>query len=280
MSSWFVWSSLGMYPVTPGAPVLALGAPIFPRVEMNLPHGRTVSISAPGASTSTYVRSLNVNGRSWNDDWLPSALVTGAQSGHHTGGHTTLAYTLGSTAGATWGTTAQEEPPSYPAGPLTFPPGREPVIMVPTGPNLLGTTPTGQLPWQGPVENGVGSVPGTLAAATTPAGASAVHWTETSADANTWVYVDPTPPLTAGQSYEVSVTLEGKGDVYLDFYNGQADLTSATIGLTSTPETLTLQGEVPTAADTHLQIRTADTGPVDLYASAASIRALTTQTGG
>jgi hypothetical protein len=50
-----------------------------------------------------------------------------------------------------------------------------------------------------------------------------------------------------------------------------------TVTLTPTPQTLVLQGDVPSATDTHLQIRTADAGPVDLYASAASIRLLVPQ---
>jgi predicted alpha-1,2-mannosidase len=275
MSSWYVWSSLGMYPETPGTPVLALGAPIFPRAVIQLAAGRQLTISAPGASTSTFVRSLTVNGRPWSADWLSADLLRGAGPGG-----ATLAYTLGATANPAWGTGAADEPPSYPAGPLQFPPGRQPIVLVPTGPDLLGTAATGDLSWQGPVQNGVGSVPGTIAPTTTPAGASAIHWTETSAAPNTWIWVDPPDPLAAGQSYQVSITLEGHGDVYLDFWTGQADLTSATIELTATPQTLTLQGAVPFAADTHLQVRTADTGPVDLDASAASIRLLVQQTGG
>jgi hypothetical protein len=128
------------------------------------------------------------------------------------------------------------------------------------------------------VQNGVGSVPGTIAPTTTPAGASAIGWTETNAAPDTWIWVDPPVPLPAGQSYQASITLEGHGRVHLDFWNGQADLTSATVTLTGTPQTLSVQGAVPSAADTHLQVRTADTGPVDLEASAASIRLLVPQT--
>ncbi len=259
MSSWYVWSSLGMYPETPGTPVLALGAPIFPRAEIRVPGGRHLTISAPGASTTTFVRSLTVNGRPSSADWVSADHVSD------------LTFSLGATASPTWGTRAADEPPSYPAGPLQFPPGRKPIILVPTGPNLLATT--GDLAWQGPVQNGVGSVPGTI----TPTGADAIHWTETSAAPDTWIWVDPPTPLPAGQSYQVSITLAGRGDVYLNFWNGQADLASATIGLTATPQTLTVQAPVPSTADTHLQIRTADTGPVDLDATAPSIRQLIPQ---
>jgi glycosyl hydrolase family 92 len=267
MSSWYVWSSLGMYPATPGTPVLALGAPIFPRAVIQVPGGRHLTISAPGASTTAYVRSLTVNGRPSTADWLSADRLDNGR----------LAFTLGATPDPKWGTRAADEPPSYPAGPLTFPPGRKPTILVPTGPNLLGTTGTGDLAWNGPVQNGVGSVPGTVAPTTTASGASAIHWTETAAAPDTWIWVDPPAPLAAGQSYQVSITLQGKGDVYLDFWNGQSDLASATVELTATPQTLTVQGAVPSTADAHLQIRTAQTGPVDLDASAASIRALVPQ---
>ncbi|MBY8876283.1 GH92 family glycosyl hydrolase [Actinacidiphila acidipaludis] len=276
MSSWFVWCSLGMYPPTPGTPVLTLGAPIFSRAEFDLP-GHRLQLSAPGASTTTYVHGVTVNGTSWSRAWLPASLLTGSDAPAGLPATTRLSFALSSTADTSWAAAAADAPPSYPAGPLEFPPGRKPIILTPTGPNLLGDTPTGQLAWQGPVQNGVGSVPGTVAAATTPEGASAVRWTETSAAPNTWIWVDPVSQVPAGQSYQASVTLEGTGTVYLDFWNGQQDLSSQTVQLTGTPQTLTVQGAVPSSAGTHLQIRTGDTGPVDLYASAASLRVLTPQ---
>ena len=271
MSSWYIWAALGLYPETPGVSALALGAPIFPQAVISLAGGQQVMMNAPGASTSTYVSDLKVNGKEWSKVWLPGLGTSGSQSG----GVTKLDYTMTGTADETWGAAAADAPPSYSAGTLQFPPGREPTILVPTGANLLGDTPTGQLDWQGPVENGVGSVPGTITPTTTSQGASAVEWTETDADPNTWIWVDPPSELPAGQYYQGSVTLQGTGTVYLDFWNGQQDLTSATVQLTDTPQTLTVQGEVPDGTSTHLQVRTADAGPVDLYASNASIRELT-----
>jgi hypothetical protein len=85
--------------------------------------------------------------------------------------------------------------------------------------------------------------------------------------------VDPTANLAGGQMYQASITLQGSGEVYLDFYNGE-DLASETGQLTSTPVTLTLQDEVPGSCSTPLQVRTASAGPVDLYASGASIQLL------
>jgi hypothetical protein len=202
-------------------------------------------------------------------------------SGGSAGKATDIAFSLSGTASTSWGTASADAPPSYQAGSLTFPPGRTPETLVATGPNLLGTAPTGQLDWQGPVANGVGSVPGTITPdVTTPQGASAVEWQETDTAANTWIWLNPTSDLTGGQTYQATVTLQGTGDVYLDYYNGQEDLTTETVQLTSTPVTLTLDGEVPADYSTPLQVRTADAGPVDLYASAASIQLLTAETSG
>jgi hypothetical protein len=293
MSSWYVWSSLGMFPETPGTSVLALGAPIFPRAQFNLADGHRVELTAPGASTSTYVSGLKVDGRSWAQAWLPGSALTGAgasegagygastqgQNGSLHSGTTRLDFSLTSGADENWGAAASDAPPSYPSGSLQFPPGREPTILVPTGANLLGATPTGELAWQGPVENGVGAVPGTITPTTTAQGASAVEWTEANADANTWIWVDPPSQLSGGQYYQASITVQGTGAVYLDFWDGAQDLVSSTVQLTGTPQTLTVQGEVSAGASTHLQVRTADAGPVDLDASNASIQLLTAQQG-
>ena len=49
MASWWVLSSLGLYPAVPGIDVLALTAPLFPRATVRLPGG-TLEINAPGGN--------------------------------------------------------------------------------------------------------------------------------------------------------------------------------------------------------------------------------------
>jgi predicted alpha-1,2-mannosidase len=273
MSSWYVWASLGLYPQTPGTTALDLGAPIFPEASFRIPGRPPVTISAPGASPSMYIQGVTVNGQASPDAWLNGSLFSGWRPA-------AVNVRLTSAPDSTWGSAPADAPPSYPAGPLTFPPGRTPVNLVPTGPNLLGSAPTGDLDWQGPVENGVGSVPGTITTGVTdPQGASAVEWTETDAAPNTWIWVNPTSDLTGGHYYQASITLQGTGEVYLDFYNGQQDLVSESVQLTSTPVTLSLMGQVPGSYSTPLQVRTAAAGPVDLYASGASIQLLKRKAG-
>lgn len=277
MSSWYVWASLGLYPETPGTTALALSAPIFPYAVIDVPGRPGVAISALGATTSSYIHGVSVNGRSSQRAWLPGTIfgVAGTSSAQPT--H--IAFSLSGTPSASWGSAAADAPPSYQDGALKFPPGRTPVTLVPTGPNLLATTPAGQPDWQGPVENGVGPVPGTITpGVTTPQSASAVEWQETDAAPDTWIWANPASDLTGGQTYQATITLQGTGDVYIDFFNGQEDLTTEAVQLTSTPVTLTLVDELPGDYSTALQVRTAGAGPVNLYASGASIRLLTPET--
>jgi hypothetical protein len=142
----------------------------------------------------------------------------------------------------------------------------------PTGPNIL-TDPTAVGSWQGPFQNGVGSVPGTIAAATTPGGTPAIQWTMTNAAPQTWIQI-PMTNLVSGTSYFATVTLQGTGTVFLDFYNGQVDVQSTPVTLTSNPVTLTLAVAIPSGPlnTPQYQVRTSAQGPVNVLVSAASVQ--------
>ena len=127
--------------------------------------------------------------------------------------------------------------------------------------------------WQGPFQNGVGSVPGTIAAATTPGGTPAIQWTMTNAAPQTWIQI-PMTNLVSGTSYFATVTLQGTGTVFLDFYNGQVDVQSTSVTLTSNPVTLTLAVAIPSGPlnTPQYQVRTSAQGPVNVLVSAASVQ--------
>jgi putative alpha-1,2-mannosidase len=141
----------------------------------------------------------------------------------------------------------------------------------PTGPDVF-TQPTGSLDW-GYHDVTSGGTTAAITPTTTSTGASAISWQQSTAQANSWIQADP-PALTQGDTYLASVTVQGTGDVFLDFYNGQADVDSQPVDLTSTPTTLTVATTVPTGAigSPVVEVRTEDTGPVDLEASALSLR--------
>ncbi|MPY31433.1 glycoside hydrolase family 92 protein [Streptomyces adustus] len=108
MSSWYVFSALGMYPQVPSRAELVLASPLFERIEINRPHGGDISIRAKGAAADApYIRSLKVDGRSTERTWLPASLV-------RDGGR--LDYTLSSTPDRTWGADPADAPPSFRTG--------------------------------------------------------------------------------------------------------------------------------------------------------------------
>ena len=46
MSSWYVLSAMGFYPVTPGLPYYSLGAPLFDEVAIQLENGNPIIITS------------------------------------------------------------------------------------------------------------------------------------------------------------------------------------------------------------------------------------------
>jgi putative alpha-1,2-mannosidase len=70
-SAWYVFSSLGFYPVTPSVPQYALGAPLFPEAVLHLENGRKVTIRAPGNSDERrYVDALRIDGKPASRNWV------------------------------------------------------------------------------------------------------------------------------------------------------------------------------------------------------------------
>ncbi|MFF5016223.1 GH92 family glycosyl hydrolase [Streptomyces sp. NPDC001165] len=106
MSSWYVFSALGMYPQVPSRAELVLASPLFERIEIDRPQGNDISVHASGAAADApYIQSLKVNGHSSDRPWLPASFV-------RDGGR--LDYTLSTTANRTWG--AASPPPSFREG--------------------------------------------------------------------------------------------------------------------------------------------------------------------
>jgi putative alpha-1,2-mannosidase len=64
MSAFVVFSSMGLYPVTPGLPHYAITSPVFERTTITLPNGRTFAIIAKGASPQRkYIQQAYLNGK-------------------------------------------------------------------------------------------------------------------------------------------------------------------------------------------------------------------------
>jgi len=79
-SAWYVFSSLGFYPVTPATDQYVIGAPLFKKVTLNLENGKQIVINAAANSADNkYINSLKYNGKAYGKNWLShSDLVKGA----------------------------------------------------------------------------------------------------------------------------------------------------------------------------------------------------------
>lgn len=104
MTSFVVFSSLGIYPVTPGMPVYNIGSPIFPQAKVHLSNGNTFTIVAKNASDrNKYIQSAKLNGQEWNKPWITHQEVMN-------GG--ILELIMGSQPNKTWGASVEAAPPS------------------------------------------------------------------------------------------------------------------------------------------------------------------------
>ncbi|MEO6689202.1 MAG: GH92 family glycosyl hydrolase [Dokdonella sp.] len=104
MSSWYVWSALGMYPLFPGRAELVLASPLFARAVIRRGSGDIV-IDAPAAQADApYVQSLQVNGQASTKAWLPAEFI--AKGGH-------LLFELKHDPRSDWGGAKADEPPAF-----------------------------------------------------------------------------------------------------------------------------------------------------------------------
>jgi predicted alpha-1,2-mannosidase len=99
LSAWYVWTALGLYPLTPGTPNLALGMPAFDRIVVR-PLGRPATrIVRTGAGP--HVAGVRVDGRDHPRSWL------GRLPRH-------VDVLATDEAQPAWGTAVGDRPPSYP----------------------------------------------------------------------------------------------------------------------------------------------------------------------
>jgi predicted alpha-1,2-mannosidase len=106
MSSWYILSSLGIYPLQSGSPNWAIGSPLFPSVTVHRSTGDLTIDAKNNNATNVYVQSLNVNGKSHSSTSLTTQDLAG--NAH-------LVFTMGANP-SSWGTGAKDAPPSPTTG--------------------------------------------------------------------------------------------------------------------------------------------------------------------
>jgi predicted alpha-1,2-mannosidase len=71
MSAWYIFSSLGFYPVTPGSNQYVIGSPLFEKATINLENGKSFTIQAKNSSSENkYIKSVKLNGKNYEFSYI------------------------------------------------------------------------------------------------------------------------------------------------------------------------------------------------------------------
>lgn len=123
LSSWYVWSALGLYPETPGVAALEMTSPLFLRERILEGDGHSITVIGTHAP-EPFIRQAHLaigSGRAhtWHKPWIPATALTE---------NATLSIELGGRPDKAWGAAAAQAPPSFSGGaasavPFTTPGG-------------------------------------------------------------------------------------------------------------------------------------------------------------
>ncbi len=74
MSAWYIFSSLGFYPVNPAGGVYVFGSPLFDFAEINLPGRKTFSVKTINRNQANiYIQSVKLNGKPYKKSYISHA---------------------------------------------------------------------------------------------------------------------------------------------------------------------------------------------------------------
>ena len=107
LSSWYVLSAMGFYPVCPGQNIYIIGSPLFEEatIKLNSPYdaGEFTIRANQVSPVNKYIQSATLNGEPMNRSWLSHEEITG-------GG--ILIFEMGPEANLEWGNENADIPPS------------------------------------------------------------------------------------------------------------------------------------------------------------------------
>ncbi len=102
MSAWYVLSSMGFYPVTPGMDYYVIGSPLFDKVTVKLENGKKFEIiTKNNSSENIYIQSVTMNGKRYTKSYIKhSDIVSGSQ----------FVFEMGSEANKEWAVDKKDRP--------------------------------------------------------------------------------------------------------------------------------------------------------------------------
>jgi len=102
MSSWYLFSALGFYPVNPVNGQYVFGSPLFDEVTLSLPGNKSMRIvTRNNSDQNRYIQKVALNGKSYSQSYITHAdLMRGGE----------LVFEMGSKPHPSWGTAAKDRP--------------------------------------------------------------------------------------------------------------------------------------------------------------------------
>ena len=70
MSAWYVFTSIGMYPMCPGSDEFILTAPEFDKTVINLANGKKFTIKVKGDREDVYIDKITLNGKEIDRNYI------------------------------------------------------------------------------------------------------------------------------------------------------------------------------------------------------------------
>jgi len=71
MSAWYIFSSLGFYPVFPASGTYVIGSPLFDKATINLDGGKKFTVQAVNNNPKNiYIQSITLNGKAYNKTYI------------------------------------------------------------------------------------------------------------------------------------------------------------------------------------------------------------------
>lgn len=103
MSAWYIFSSMGFYPVNPASGIYMLGSPILKEATLKVGNGKQFQVTTINtALKNVYIQSVKLNGKAYDKTFITqSDLVKGGK----------LEFVMGSKPNYKWGTSKSSLPP-------------------------------------------------------------------------------------------------------------------------------------------------------------------------
>ena len=104
-SAWYVFSSLGFYPVTPGIDQYVIGSPLFKKATLKLQNGNKMVLEAPNNSAENfYIDNVQVNRKEHPKNYFDYTTI-------QNGGH--IQFNLSEEPNLDWASKSSDVPYSY-----------------------------------------------------------------------------------------------------------------------------------------------------------------------